>query len=528
MHRDLRDIAGRGDNTICHVAAAVLGAAAIGAVATTSAAGSAADASQQASNQSIAAQQANLAQIRQDEAPYLQGGYTALNALTSRLGLPPQSVTQAPSYVAGGTPAAPGYPGGSAGYPSAPTSAAPGGPGPNGYTDAAVETLGSTPAAKTGASTLPPASDPSGAAVDPSAGSPIPYTAPANANPGTVGAPGAAPTVNALTSTPIANPDPGTFGNGSNPQYSAPANTPATPAFQNPEQQPANFTNTETSPAPYTNSLTAPSYTAPAPFSYTASDYTASPAYNYQLQQALQGTEATAAATGSLQSGAAAKALQDRAENVALTDFDNERTAAQGIYDDNANRGLATYQTLTGAEQAQQGLNLNAYNTNLGAYQNNRNFDFANYQQQQANYQNNRNFDYQDYTDAANRNIANFDTDRAFDQGAYQDARNYLTGQYNTQTGNLFNLTNLGQSAASLQAQAGTSATNGIVNSLTGNAANQANASIAGANATTGLLGSGVNALAYSNAFRGPTTAATTSYPQSNPGSTLGTVNLGF
>jgi hypothetical protein len=87
-----------------------------------------------------------------------------------------------------------------------------------------------------------------------------------------------------------------------------------------------------------------PTYTAPAPFSYTQSDYQASPALQYQLDQASKQVLANASATGALKSGAALKSLSDRAQDRAYGDFASERQFAQGNYQDQRNTGRAIYE----------------------------------------------------------------------------------------------------------------------------------------------------------------------------------------
>jgi len=110
---------------------------------------------------------------------------------------------------------------------------------------------------------------------------------------------------------------------------------------------------------------------------------------------------------------------------------------------------------------------------------------------------------YQDFGAERNFARASYDTDRAFNYGNYTDQRNYLTNRADTQTRNLFDLSSAGQNAAAQTGTFGANATNGIVNALGSNAVNQGNAAIAGANATTSLLGSATNALAYSRGFGG-------------------------
>lgn len=120
----------------------------------------------------------------------------------------------------------------------------------------------------------------------------------------------------------------------------------ATSPVENPNAltgQPTTAAQATGNPGTYGNALS-PTYTAPEAYSYGLDDYKASPAYAYQLDQALKGTEATAAVTGSLRSGAAAKALQDRAQNMALSDFNNERQFDYGAYTDKAKLDRSNYE----------------------------------------------------------------------------------------------------------------------------------------------------------------------------------------
>lgn len=86
-----------------------------------------------------------------------------------------------------------------------------------------------------------------------------------------------------------------------------------------------------TDPGTYGNTAN-PTEPTPGNFSYTAADYRASPGLQYQLDQARKATVAGSAATGALQSGAAMKELQDRAQNIAYQDFTNERAFDAGQF----------------------------------------------------------------------------------------------------------------------------------------------------------------------------------------------------
>lgn len=471
--------------------AATIGAAILGGGATLLASNKAASASQHATDQSIALQQQQLAQTRQDEQPFVQAGYAATNALTSRLGLAgpgagavPTTASGQPSYskflaanpdiaaeaqrvVASGQ------------FPSVGAylqwhDANYGGEGRASYADPTQgAAAGATPT--NALSTTTQNTPPQTATTNVLSGQPVMQTSQASPGPGALGrdtshdpAATGAPASDGLTPPPPAAPgvaapasnvapstapgaDPGTFGNG-NPNFTNPG-TFTPPSY--------------TAPAGYQ----APAYNEPGGFKYTAADYTASPAYSYVVDQSLKGALANSSATGALQSGATLKALQDRASNLAYQDFSNERQFAYGNYTDQRNFDRNNY------------------------------VDDRNFGYNQST--DSRNFGYQNYLDSRNFGAAQFNTDRAFNYGAATDARNYLTSRYDTQTNNLFNLAGTGQSAASMTANAGQNSTNGIVNALNNGAATQGNAAIAGSNAISSLLGSGVNALAYSSARNG-------------------------
>lgn len=301
-----------------------LGGALGGASDQSSASSSAADAQVQAQRDAIAAREKAAAQVATLQAPYVQAGYTGLNALTSRLGLPGGAVggavTAAQAAGPTGSPApgnalSPSSPPPPVTVPASSTNAlAPAAAAAGGYLTESMGTGGA-----------PAATPLTGSTVDP----PISATAPPPA------ATGPAPaTPNALSPStgPASGPgiDPGTYGNTANPTQPNPGN-----------------------------------------FSYTLADYTASPAYQYQQDQARKATIAGASATGALQSGAAMKALQDRAQNIAYQDFTGERAF----------------------------------------------------------------------------NAGQFNLNRNFDQSVYDDSRNYLTNRFDTQTGNLFKYTGMGEGA---------------------------------------------------------------------------------
>ena len=224
---------------------------------------------------------------------------------------------------------------------------------------------------------------------------------------------------------------PGTYGTTANPTYAAAG------GYQIPIYAMPQFTQTA-------------NYQDPGNFTYGLEDYTASPSYQWQQDQARNAVLASNSATGALRSGAALKSLQDRAQNVALTDFTNERA-----------------------------YNANQFNTdrnfNRGVYQDDRDYD-------RGVFTDDRNFGRQVFQDDRNFGRDVYTSDRAFDRDLYTDNRNYLTGRYDAQTANLNGLTSLGTGA--LDAQMG--ANNGLVNALV----NSNSASANGISSAYGQAGS--------------------------------------
>jgi hypothetical protein len=232
-------------------------------------------------------------------------------------------------------------------------------------------------------------------------------------------------------------------------------------------------------PAYQPASLTAtPGYQAPTidPLDVSLSRYQKDPGYDWQQREAARATLAGSSATGALHSGAAAKALQDRAQQIANTDYSNWRSYTTGQY--NTDRSRAD-------QNAQFGYN---------ALTNNNQFTDAAKQQ-------NAQFGYNALTNQNNLtnqfNQQGFNTDRAFtaDQGQQK-------------TNNLFALTGLGASAAgSANSAIGANATNNG-NALFSNASAQGNAALASAGQVNNAINTGTNALTW---YLGNKNTATTS-----------------
>lgn len=150
-----------------------------------------------------------------------------------------------------------------------------------------------------------------------------------------------------------------------------------------------------------------------------------------------------------------------------------------------------------GDYETDRGFNYGVSRDARGDYETDRGFDYGVARDARGDYESDRGFNYTSATDNRNFERANYDTDRAFDRGAYQDDRNYLTSRYDRYTDDLFRVGGLGADAAGATSNAGQNYANNASGIVQGDAANQGNAAIAGANATTSLLGAGVNALGY-------------------------------
>lgn len=179
-----------------------------------------------------------------------------------------------------------------------------------------------------------------------------------------------------------------------------------------------------------------PTMTRPttAPLDISLASYEASPDLQFQLDAARKGTEAGARASGSLQSGAAAKALQDRAQNIAYGDFNNWVDRQIRIFDTANARSDANY-----------------------------NFDSS---------RSDSNYAYD-----TNRLDNIFESDRAYGTDVYNQDRNYLTNRYDKRTGDLFSLAGMGTTANSAVANAGQGYQNALSDGLFSTAAAQGKAS---------------------------------------------------
>jgi len=210
-----------------------------------------------------------------------------------------------------------------------------------------------------------------------------------------------------------------------------------------------------------------PAYQAPEmdPLDVSLGSYEKAPDYEFQQTEARRGTLAGAAATGALRSGAAAKALQDRAQQIAYGDYTNWRNYTTGQYntdrsraDQNAQFG---YNALTDQNRFKDSAAIDASTFGYNALTN---------QNSQANQYNQQ----------------NFNTDRA-----------YTADQKQQGTNNLFTLSGLGASATGANNNAIANTASNNSNALFSNASAQGNAALAGAGQTNNAINTGVNALSY-------------------------------
>lgn len=201
------------------------------------------------------------------------------------------------------------------------------------------------------------------------------------------------------------------------------------------------------------------------------------------LKALTNGSNAAFAATSGLQSGAAMKALADRAQGNKLNYYGQFASRVGNQFNTDRARTDSNFNYDTGLKSA----NNLAYN-NL----NNGNQQFA------------AQLGRSDYQYGQGRQDQNFTTDRAYGTDLALNNRAYQTGRYDTTTNNLFNLANLGQGAAAQTNSAAQNGVNTTSNALFSNATNQGNAALTAANQVNNVLNTGVNALAYYNAKKAP------------------------
>lgn len=248
-------------------------------------------------------------------------------------------------------------------------------------------------------------------------------------------------------------------------------------------------TTTQTAPYAAPSFVSTPGYQAPdaGKLDVSLNSYQVDPGYNWQQSEASRATLAGSAATGALHSGAAAKALQDRAQQIANTDYSNWRSYTTGQYntdrsraDQNAQFG---YNALLGQNSQQNSLNSNNAQFGYNALSDQNKFkDTAAIDAAQ--------FGYNALTNQNN-------TNNQYGQQAFNTDRAFTADQSQQKTNNLFSLSGLGASAAgSANSAIGANAANNG-NALFSNASAQGNAALASAGQVNNAINTGTNALAY-------------------------------
>jgi hypothetical protein len=244
----------------------------------------------------------------------------------------------------------------------------------------------------------------------------------------------------------------------------------------------------------------APTYQTPtyretqvAPLDVSLSSYQQSPDYQFQLDEGNKNITNNAAVSGTLQSGAALKALQKYGQDLALGDYNQWRDYATNQY--NTNRSNVQSQ-----DSAANSFNTTQANNQYAAANNAYQFG-ANYAANNAlNSYNAANSAYQYGANLAQNN--------------YTSDRDYATGQYNANTNALLGLAGQGASATGAINNAIGSNASALSNIYTNNANTQGNASLANAGLVNSALGTGVNALAYYYGNKGSNTTTPTASSQ--------------
>lgn len=227
----------------------------------------------------------------------------------------------------------------------------------------------------------------------------------------------------------------------------------------------------------------APGYAAPnfretqiAPLDTSIDSYQRSPDYNFQQEQGNKNILTAGAAAGSLQSGAALKALQKFGQDLAQGDYSQWRDYQTGQY--NTNRADTRAQDAAansfGVNNAQFGANLANNQWQYGNTYNQSNA-LAKFGADQGNYQ---------YGTNLGQNI-------------YTSNRDYTTNQNNSNSNVLLSLAQMGSGQTTANNSAIGANANNVSAGLTNNAINSGNASLATGGLINNAVGNGVNALAY-------------------------------
>lgn len=197
--------------------------------------------------------------------------------------------------------------------------------------------------------------------------------------------------------------------------YQAPAYT--APAFDQSYTAPT-FDRTYEEPT-FSRSWTEPTYTPPPEFSFSADSFKDNEAYKFAQEQGSGRVLASASATGSLKSGAALKALQDRGQQTAYQFYAPERDAAYARYADSRDFGRQTF-------DADRNFSYGEYRDARGDFNTDRDFSYGAYRDARGDYQDDRDFGYGAYRDTR----GDFERDRDFGRTTYQDDRDFGYGAY--------------------------------------------------------------------------------------------------
>lgn len=194
-----------------------------------------------------------------------------------------------------------------------------------------------------------------------------------------------------------------------------------------------------------------PTYSTPQGPNLSGDAYRGSEYYQLGLADDLANVNNSFAARGLLKSGGALKGFQEASANNFNKNYGNW-----------ANQQLGVWQTNLNQFNADRAAGLGQYNLNRNVFN------------------------------------QNFDTDRTRTDNIFESDRAYDTNRYDTQTGNLFNLANMGQSAAAGQANAGSNYAAAATANNNSRASVQGNAAIAGANGINNLINTGLTAYGMS------------------------------
>jgi hypothetical protein len=198
-------------------------------------------------------------------------------------------------------------------------------------------------------------------------------------------------------------------------------------------------------------------------FSFDPKSWLNEAGVRFRIDEGNKAVNAASAVRGKLRSGDAAKALQERAQGIASEEYGNAFQRALQGYD----RDFANY-------QYQQNRNDNlfsqdrSFGTNLWQYRTDRG---------------DRNFD----LDRA-YSTSVYDADRAFSRGVFENDRGFAANRWDTETANLFGLSNIGTGAINAFGGVGSNYLNAANAANTTSANGTSNAAIAGAASTANLF----------------------------------------